>query len=418
MKTFTSILFVLVCQILLSTCKTDELLKVTKLQTGNITEITYNSAKASAEFVDLSGNVSNYGHCWNTSGNPTITDFKNTVSGTAKKGEFTSSLTNLVANTKYYARAYAIDGGAPLYGNPVEFITNLNYPEAAIGLANLVTNTTATLNGTVNANGTNATVKFEYGFTNLYGSEINANPYSVTGNSITNINTSLSGLAPCEGYHFRVKATSNGETIYSPDGSFNTTQLPVGVTIEASNVSISTATLNGSVNATDLLTTVTFEYGFDTGYGSIVNGVPNSVSGHSNTSIIANISDLNPGTDYHFRVKAVNTSGISYGEDKYFTTECNVPTAITETPKVTFVGATLKGTVNANGCQTIVTFEYGKTTSYGSTTPETIVEGNSNSAVSIEISGLSINSSYHYRVKAVNSGGTVYGEDIKFTTGI
>ncbi len=188
MKTKTLIPYLFASLFLLSYCKTDELLKVTKLQTGNITEITYNSAKASAEFVDLSGNVSNYGHCWNTSGNPTITDFKNTVSCTAKKGEFASSLTNLVANTKYYARAYAIDGGAPLYGNPVEFITNLNYPEAAIGLANLVTNTTATLNGTVNANGTNATVKFEYGFTNLYGSEINANPYTVTGNSITNIN--------------------------------------------------------------------------------------------------------------------------------------------------------------------------------------------------------------------------------------
>ncbi len=110
--------------IVVSGCKTDELLKVTKLQTGDITDINYNSAKAIGTFIDLSGNVNDYGHCWNLAGTPTINDSKYTISGIAQKGNYTSNLTALAANTKYYVRAYAIDGGQVIYGNEAEFTTS------------------------------------------------------------------------------------------------------------------------------------------------------------------------------------------------------------------------------------------------------------------------------------------------------
>jgi len=61
-----------------------------------------------------------------------------------------------------------------------------------------------------------------------------------------------------------------------------------------------------------------------------------------------------------------------------------------------------------------VTFEYGTTLDYGETilaTPN-IVTGNTNTAVSAIITGISLGTTYHYRVKAVNEFGTTYGNDM------
>jgi uncharacterized protein (TIGR02145 family) len=127
-KTVTKIRLSLVITgtILAINCNDKELVKVTKLDTGTISNITYNSATATATFIDLSGNITSYGHCWNTAGNPTTSDFKFTVSGTAQKGDYTSILTGLDGNTKYFVKAYAVDGESVVYGNEVSFITGEN----------------------------------------------------------------------------------------------------------------------------------------------------------------------------------------------------------------------------------------------------------------------------------------------------
>jgi hypothetical protein len=79
-------------------------------------------------------------------------------------------------------------------------------------------------------------------------------------------------------------------------------------------------------------------------------------------------------------------------------------------------GATLHGQVNANGQGTTVTFQYGQTTAYGTTVSAGTVTGSADTAVSAVISSLSPNTTYHFRVVAHNSNGTVYGQDASFTT--
>jgi hypothetical protein len=79
--------------------------------------------------------------------------------------------------------------------------------------------------------------------------------------------------------------------------------------------------------------------------------------------------------------------------------------------------ATLNATVNPNGSETSVYFEWGTSTSYGNTTPaQTISVGTSNIVVTANITGLSMNTTYHYRVVALNSGGATTGADVAFTT--
>jgi alpha-tubulin suppressor-like RCC1 family protein len=80
--------------------------------------------------------------------------------------------------------------------------------------------------------------------------------------------------------------------------------------------------------------------------------------------------------------------------------------------------ATLNGSVNANNGSATVTFQYGLTTSYGSsaTATQSPVSGTANTPVSAAISGLTPNTPYHFRVVAVNTGGTTNGSDATFTT--
>jgi hypothetical protein len=82
-------------------------------------------------------------------------------------------------------------------------------------------------------------------------------------------------------------------------------------------------------------------------------------------------------------------------------------------------GATLNGTVNPNGLTTTVTFEYGTSTSYESSViaAQSPVNGNGITDVSAEISGLTLGTIYHFRVKAENSHWTVYSRDNEFEYG-
>ena len=79
--------------------------------------------------------------------------------------------------------------------------------------------------------------------------------------------------------------------------------------------------------------------------------------------------------------------------------------------------APLSGDVNPNGLDTLVYFQYGLTTSYGSsTTPQDIGSGTSPVPFNATITGLLPGTTYHYRLVSTNSNGTVYGPDMTFTT--
>jgi hypothetical protein len=80
--------------------------------------------------------------------------------------------------------------------------------------------------------------------------------------------------------------------------------------------------------------------------------------------------------------------------------------------------ATLNGVVNPNKEETTYSFEYGTTIAYGSVTPDQPpVSGNAGKEVSVTISGLLANTTYHFRLVAKNAKGTDAGNDATFTTG-
>ena len=188
-------------------------------------------------------------------------------------------------------------------------------------------------------------------------------------------------------------------------------------TTAATNVASFSATLNGTVNPHGLSTTVRFQYGRTTNYGSTT--ANQTKIGNTTQNVAANINGLTANTTYHFRIVATNSNGTRYGVDRTFTTlsATGAPVVITNpATNVTSSSGRLNGSVNPHGLSTTVYLQYGRTTSYGSRTPNQTKTGNTYRNVNANIAGLSAGSTYHFRIVGSNAAGTRYGADKTFTT--
>ena len=93
------------------------------------------------------------------------------------------------------------------------------------------------------------------------------------------------------------------------------------------------------------------------------------------------------------------------------------PTATTgDALDVTTSSATLTGTVNPGRLSTVVQFEYSSAAGTETTPPESIGAGQSDVQVSAPIAGLEPNTTYTYRVVAINDEGLTNGPERTFTT--
>ena len=95
--------------------------------------------------------------------------------------------------------------------------------------------------------------------------------------------------------------------------------LPTTITLTASNVTSTTATLDASVNPNGAVTTYSFNYGTTTGYGSST-PASNLPASTSPLIVTGQLTGLTPNTTYHYQVVATNSAGATNGLDVFFTT--------------------------------------------------------------------------------------------------
>jgi phosphodiesterase/alkaline phosphatase D-like protein len=321
------------------------------------------------------------------------------------------------------AGTYTVTASASGAASTVAFtLTNKGLPIIKSCATTNITGNSATLTCVINPNDNNVVVAFQYGPTTSYGTPVPGVPSPISGSTDTTVHADLTGLTPNLTYHWRVLLTYNGAVYPDVDRTFKTLAIPPSaVTLPATNVTLTSATLNSKVNANNADTTVSFEYGLDTSYGSTVSATPSPVSGTTDTPVSANLTDLTPHTLYHYRIKATNSAGTTYGNDETFTTDISPVVKACDTTNITGAGATLNCTINPSDNNVAVTFQYGTTTSYGKSAAgvPSSINGSADVLVSADISGLAQGITYHWRVVLTyGSGGTAYGTDQSFITPI
>ena len=331
----------------------------------------------------------------------------------------------LEANTAYHFRIVARNAGGTSYGLDRTFKTLPDAPAVVTGSASLLTQTSATLTGSVNPNaGDVSSCVLEYGTsTSFYTSSVPCSPPPGSGEGPVAVSAVAHGLEADTTYHFRIVATNSGGTSYGSDQTFTTLPYaPIAVTEPASSVGQTSATLNGRVNANSgQVTSCVLEYGTSTAYTGSAPCSPPPGSGKAPVAVSAVVEGLEVNTTYHFRIVATNAGGTSAGSDATLKTlPHSAPTAVTEAAaSLGQTSATLAGSVNPNGGEvSACVLEYGTSTSYTSSAPCSPPPGSGKApvAVSAVVEGLEENTTYHFRIVATNDGGTSYGLDRIFKT--
>jgi hypothetical protein len=361
-------------------------------------------------------------------------------SGTSSYSSGASQQFTATPNTGYTVGGWYVDGSLVQNGGATYTLSDIQNnhtisvtfpsvgsgPTALTGGASSIGTTSANLNGSVNPNGLTTTAYFEWGTSTSYGNNTWAPPGNC-GRGTTKIGVGpfyIDGLNPNTTYHFQLVAINSAGTKYGGDQTF-TTQIqgsaPTVLTGVASGIGTTSAFMNGSVNPNGWATTAYFEWGTSTAYGNTVpNPQFNEGSGNNKIGTSAELTGLSPNTTYHCQLVAVNSVGTTYGGDQTFTTTGLLPTLTTGAASgISATTAFMNGSVNPNGLTTTAYFEWGTNTAYGNTIPDPSFNtgnGNANIGVSVELTGLSPNTTYHYQLLGTNTVGLAYGGDQVFTT--
>ena len=139
-----------------------------------------------------------------------------------------AAVTGLTANTTYHFRIIATNAGGTSKGSDETFKTlRRNPPTVVTEPATAVTNSSATLNATVNPNGgTVSECKLEYGTTISYGQSAPCTPSPGSGTSPVAVSAAVGFLNGSTTYHFRISATNAGGTGTGSDRTFTTLSSP------------------------------------------------------------------------------------------------------------------------------------------------------------------------------------------------
>jgi len=340
------------------------------------------------------------------------TDARSAGNGTAPV-DVSGQLRGLQTGATYHYRLVATNAGGTSRGADKTFSTRAA-PTVVTSPAWSLGPTSATVGGTVDPNGRSTGWWVEYGTSTSYGSRTDTQSAG-SGSSAVNVSVRLNGLRAGVTYHFRLVAANDLGTARGADRSFRTDLAPSVSTGAVDGVSVSGARVHGTVNPQGRGTVAWFEYGTTSALGSR-SGDQDAGFGTRSARVSAQLSGLQPGTRYYYRVAARSDAGTTLGKTRSFTTSAG-PLVVTGPARSTGSDVVLTGTVDPVGRSTSWWFELGPTASYGTTTVvKSAGSGRGAIAVSESLAGLKPGAEYHVRLVARSSAGTTHGADVVFRT--
>lgn len=419
---FYSIIIIGVCLLFTNSCKKEDNSKIATLSTTDVSGITQSTATSGGNITDDGkASITARGVCWNTTENPTTANSK-TSDGNGN-GEFTSSITGLTANTKYYIRSYATNSAGTAYGSQKNFTTALAIviPTVTTAAITNLTSTSATAGGIVTSAG-NGTVTESGVYWGTSENPENTGTKVPMGSGVGSFSANLGGVQPNTTYFVKAYAKNSAGTAYGSQVTFTTPQIITAPTVTTNDVNTftsTTATVGGNVTSSGNGTVTERGVFYGTSTNPELAGTKFQI-GSGSGSFSNSLTGLTPNTLYYVKAYAINSAGTSYGTQVRFTTPVQITAPIVFTTSVTvfdITTATFAGEVTSSGNATVT--ERG--VFWGiSQSPETtgtkLQIGSGIGMFTINVTSLTQNTTYYVKAYAVNSAGTSYGAEVSFTT--
>ena len=328
----------------------------------------------------------------------------------------------------------AVGGGGAATVNVAATGAGVNTaPSVTSGAASAITQTSATVSGTIPATGCTAVTAYGIEFSTTNGFP-NGTGTAVASTNLSGVNFSsaLTGLAPSTTYYYHAYATNGGGTTYGTQGSF-TTSAPVltatPLTAFGANCINTTAGPNSFVINSNAVTAANINVGPLNGYTfSTTSGgtytaslsITHAAGAFSQTVFVkftptavqsynGNIPVSGGGAPISINV-AASGSGVN-----------TIATVVTGTSTLLNPNSvTLNGSVGSIGCSPVTTygFEYSGISGLANGLGTKVNASNLNSGnFSATLNGLVQGGKYYYKAWAINNGGIAYGAVQSFTLG-
>ena len=284
-----------------------------------------------------------------------------------------------------------------------------------------ITTTTAMGNGNITATGEpnpteHGVVWNTTGEPTILDSKTTDGAISTTGT----FTSAMTGLTPGTLYHVRAYATNTMGTVYGENVTFTTLITPTVTTSTVTNITTTTATGNGNITALGMPNPTQHGVVWSTSADPTITDSKTTDGSVSATgAFTSEITGLTPETLYHVRAYATNAAGTSYGEDITFTAYHEPSVSTSAVNDITTTTATGNGNITALGVPNpsqhgVVWSVNANPTIADSKTTNGTATGTG--VFTSSMTGLTPGTLYHVRAYATNTAGTVYGEEVTFTT--
>ena len=385
--------------------------------------------------------ASNPGSCNDSFGTRTPSSGGTNLGSGAASMPFTYSLSGLTPGTTYYYCAIVSNTYGNAYGTVQTFATPANAPTVTTSGAYNLSRTSATLSGYGNPGGDATTGWFRYSTASpgtcndSFGTRAPATGGTALGSGTSNVTftQAITGLAPATTYYFCAIVQNSGGQVVGSVQSFITPSAPTAATASATNLTTSSAQLNGSGNPNRASATGWFRYSIanpgtcDDKFGSRSPLTGGTALGNDiyDQTFAQSISGLSGGTTYYYCAIVQSSEGTAFGTVMSFTTSGIASATTNAASAVTSTTATLNGSGVPNGATASGWFRYSTTNpgtcndSFGNRAPSSggtnLGAGTTSSPFAQTISGLSPGATYYYCAIVSNTYGTGYGAVVQFT---
>jgi uncharacterized protein (TIGR02145 family) len=395
--------------------------RVINVATDSITNIRATSALAKGTVVDLGDGISQHGHCWDTLDYPAIDD-NTTLNGSVHQlGEYSSYLTNLLPNTRYFVRAYVRNDDYLEYGSVLSFTTLTAFlPNIFTSAITNISGNTAICGGEIISDG-NADI-MAMGV--CWSAEPNPtidDEHTTDSSSTGTFTSNITVLSDSLRYYVRAYATNIAGTAYGNEVSFfagRDIYIPTVITSDINNIGATYVHIQGEVTSDggDPVTERGIYWSTNPEPGLSDSKI---ASGYGIGSFICVITGLTPATTYNARAYAVNSLGTAFGDVLDFTTENYSPIIITttEVSSVNDNSAKSGGNITDDGGDAI--YQRGVCWNISQNpviTDNLTLNGEGTGSYVSSITGLEPLTTYYVRAYAINNSKTAYGDNVSFTT--